>query len=131
MSGSAVTTHVLDTALGRPAAGVPVRFERVSDDAVTDPGRATVLATAATDEDGRVSRLGPTTLDAGTYRLTFDTAAYASASGQACFFPEVVLTFALPDGAAAEDPAAGPGGGRHFHVPLLLSPYGYSTYRGS
>lgn len=113
---SAVTTHVLDTARGRPAAGVPVRLEQVS-----GPG-ATEIATAATDRDGRVSSLGPDRLPPGVYRLVFDTAAYfggRAAGAREAFFPEVAVTFRI-DGAAL-----------HYHVPLLLSPFGYSTYRGS
>jgi 5-hydroxyisourate hydrolase len=105
---SQVTTHVLDTALGRPAAGVPVILE----------GADGVVAQATTDADGRVGDLGPDHLAAGTYHLRFDTAAYAGSAGAATFFPEVVVTFAV-DGDA------------HHHVPLLLSPFGYTTYRGS
>jgi 5-hydroxyisourate hydrolase len=107
---SAVTTHVLDVGLGRPAAGVPVRLERPDGSAVAD-GR--------TDADGRVGDLGPQRLEAGTYRLRFDTGAYYRASGQRGFYPEVTVTFAL------DDP------GQHHHVPLLLSPFSFSTYRGS
>lgn len=109
-ASSAVTTHVLDTALGRPAAGVPVRL-------LGPDGSA--LAAAVTDDDGRARDLGPGALPAGTYRLVFDTAAYHAASGQRGFHPEVVVAFTLPDG------------DEHVHVPLLLSPYAYSTYRGS
>jgi 5-hydroxyisourate hydrolase len=105
---SQVTTHVLDTAAGRPATGVPVTLE----------GPDGVLATATTDADGRVGALGPDRLAPGTYRLRFDTAAHARAGGSAPFFPEVVVAF-MVDGDA------------HHHVPLLLSPFGYSTYRGS
>lgn len=108
---SAVTTHVLDTAAGRPAPGVPVRLERADG--------ATVLAEATTNGDGRVGDLGPDELDAGTYRLVFDTAAYFAATGQTGFFPEVVITFVLADPT------------QHYHVPVLLSPFAYSTYRGS
>ena len=108
---SAITTHVLDTALGRPAHGVPVRLARLA------PDRA-VLASAETDADGRVAELGPERAEPGTYELRFDVAAYAAATGQDCFFPEVVVTFAVADE-------------RHHHVPLLLSPFAYSTYRGS
>lgn len=107
---SRVTTHVLDTALGRPAAGVPVRLEDAAGE---------VLARARTDADGRARDLGPAELAAGTYRLVFDTAAYFAAGGQRGFHPEVVVTFTITDPA------------EHFHVPLLLSPYAYSTYRGS
>ncbi len=111
---SAITTHVLDTALGRPAAGVPVRLEGVS-----PVGAAAVLAEAATDHDGRVGNLGPDQIEAGTYRLVFDLAAYFFATAQRGFFPEAVLTFTVADPT------------EHYHVPLLLSPFAYSTYRGS
>lgn len=110
---SAITTHVLDTALGRPAAGVPVRLLRQTDEAND------VLAVERTDDDGRVSALGPDTVDAGTYVIEFDTAAYFAATGRDAFFPEVRLVFALTDPT------------EHYHVPLLLSPFAYSTYRGS
>ncbi|WP_205621019.1 hydroxyisourate hydrolase [Intrasporangium chromatireducens] len=112
MSMSAITTHVLDTALGKPAAGVPVRLEFVKD-------TVTTLATAQTNADGRVSDLGPDRVEAGTYRLVFDTASYFRATGQNAFFPEVSLTFTLSDP------------DQHYHVPVLLSPFAYSTYRGS
>lgn len=114
---SAITTHVLDTALGRPAKGVPVQLERRAAggdgwDAVGD---------GVTDADGRLRTLLPpeTALQRGTYRLSFDTGAYFRASGQTGFYPEVRIVFEV------RDPGA------HFHVPLLLSPFGYSTYRGS
>jgi 5-hydroxyisourate hydrolase len=110
---SAITTHVLDTALGRPGAGVRLRLERLDGD------RTHVLAEATTDDDGRVRDLGPDRLEPGAFRLVFDVAAYAAATGQACFFPEVAITFALTDPT------------QHHHVPLLLSPFAYSTYRGS
>lgn len=119
---SAVTTHVLDTALGRPAAGVPVRLERVAavtgtaGTGVADP---VVVAQSTTDGDGRIGELGPDEIEPGSYRLVFDVATYAAATGQACFFPEVAVTFALTDPS------------QHHHVPLLLSPFAYSTYRGS
>jgi 5-hydroxyisourate hydrolase len=111
---SAITTHVLDTALGRPAAGVPVRLSRID----PDQPQPSVLAEATTDDDGRVAALGPDQVPTGTYQLRFDTAAYCAASGQECFYPEVTVTFAVTDQ-------------RHHHVPLLLSPFAYSTYRGS
>jgi len=106
---SGISTHVLDTALGRPAAGVPVRLERVTEAGCTE------LCRASTDNDGRVARLGTAPIGPGTYRLVFDTAAYAAD----CFFPEVTVTFSVRDQA------------RDYHVPLLLSPFGYTTYRGS
>jgi 5-hydroxyisourate hydrolase len=106
-----ITTHVLDSARGRPAAGVPVRLERATG------GEA--LGSARTDEDGRVRELGPARPDAGGYRLVFDTGAYFEATGQRGFYPEVAVAFRVvqPD--------------EHYHVPLLLSPFAYSTYRGS
>lgn len=110
---SAITTHVLDTARGRPAAGVPVRLEAVSSHG------ATTLAEAETNGDGRVPELGPDEIEAGTFRLTFDTASYFAASQQPAFFPEVSITFAV------DDPS------QHYHVPVLLSPFALSTYRGS
>lgn len=110
---SAVTTHVLDTALGRPASGVPVRLEHLTDDGVA------VLADAVTNEDGRVPELGPDDVEPGIYRLVFATADYFAAGAQSCFFPEVSLTFTLADPT------------QHYHVPLLLSPFAFSTYRGS
>ena len=132
-AGSAVTTHVLDTAKGMPAAGVLVRLERVSrgdgsggrDASRGDAGRELAggvreIARSVTDEDGRIRDLGPAELPPGTYRLVFGTDGYFRGQGyQAAFFPEVTITFAL-DGQA-----------RHCHVPLLLSPFAYSTYRGS
>lgn len=113
---SMITTHVLDTSLGRPAAGVPVRLEIQTGDQVWK-----VLGQGTTDADGRASQLLPagTNQLAGTYRLTFDTSAYFKAQGKTGFYPEVAVVFSV------HDPA------QHYHVPLLLNPYGYSTYRGS
>jgi 5-hydroxyisourate hydrolase len=111
---SAITTHVLDTARGTPAAGVPVRLERVGS------GKPEEIGRASTDADGRVRDLGPERLQAGTYRLVFAVAEYFAGLDQRdSFFPEVTVTFTA-DGEAT-----------HYHVPLLLSPFGYATYRGS
>jgi 5-hydroxyisourate hydrolase len=126
---SAISTHVLDTAAGRPAAGMRVRLERV-----VATGRATApageeIAAASTDAGGRIAGLGPDVVDPGTYRLIFDTGGYLSrqrgsggegdaGAGDAPFFPEVTVTFTVAEG-------------EHYHVPLLMSPFGYSTYRGS
>ena len=118
-TASAVTTHVLDTARGQPAAGVAVRLEFVSDDDRRGGGR-TELGRSVTDADGRARDVGPATLPPGIYRLVFDTGAYFAGQGsKPAFFPEVAITFRV-DG---ESP--------HHHVPLLLSPFAYSTYRGS
>ena len=108
---SHVTTHVLDTTSGRPASGVVVMLEQ----AVGDPP---VLGTATTDDDGRVAELGPDHLPPGTYRLRFNTGGYFAGTESPTFYPEVIVSFEVGD--------AG-----HCHVPLLLSPFGYSTYRGS
>jgi 5-hydroxyisourate hydrolase len=112
---SAITTHVLDTAAGKPAAGVRVRLE---------DGNGTQVAVGTTDDDGRVRSLGPDLLPPGTYRLVFDTAGYFAGIGQRCFYPEVVVTVALDDTGPADT-------GQHYHLPVLLSPFAYSTYRGS
>ncbi len=110
---STVTTHVLDTARGQPAAGVPVRLEEVDGDVTR------AVADGVTGADGRISDLGPSGLPEGIYRLVFDTGAYAAAHGEEPFFPEATVTFVIADSDA------------HYHVPLLISPYSYSTYRGS
>ncbi len=109
----ALSTHVLDTSLGLPARGVGVRLDDGSG------GDTEPLGVETTDEDGRVASIGPVRLKAGDYRLTFDTAAYFAATGRAGFYPEVAITFTVAD---PEE---------HYHVPLLLNPFGYSTYRGS
>jgi 5-hydroxyisourate hydrolase len=111
---SAITTHVLDTALGRPAAGVAVRLEAAGPD-----GGWVRLGTGVTDADGRVRELGPDTVAAGTHRLVFDSGSYFARDGRDTFFPEVSIAFTVADPAA------------HHHVPLLLSPFALSTYRGS
>jgi 5-hydroxyisourate hydrolase len=103
-----ISTHVLDTALGRPAADVPV--------VLTTPDG--VEHTAVTDADGRVREL-IRDVAPGTYTLCFDTADYFAATGQRGFYPEVLITFSVTEA------------GAHHHVPLLLAPFGYSTYRGS
>jgi 5-hydroxyisourate hydrolase len=113
---SPITTHVLDTSLGRPAAGVAVVLDRQNaDDTWTELGRG------ATNADGRLTSLlaENALLNAGVYRLRFMTGAYFAASGVKGFYPEVPVHFRIDD----------PSG--HYHVPLLLSPFGYSTYRGS
>jgi 5-hydroxyisourate hydrolase len=106
---------VLDTSLGRPAAGVAVTLERREADRWLEVGRG------RTDADGRCRDLLPqgVALQQSVYRLTFDSGAYFAARGVAAFYPEVGVVFEV------REPA------QHHHVPLLLSPFGYSTYRGS
>jgi 5-hydroxyisourate hydrolase len=114
---SRITTHVLDTSAGRPAEGVPVVLER----AAPEGDGWEVVGRGTTDADGRQAGLAGNgrRLAGGTYRLTFDTGAYFTRSGRQAFFPEVSVVFAIDEGE------------EHEHVPLLLAPYGYSTYRGS
>jgi 5-hydroxyisourate hydrolase len=113
---SPVTTHVLDTSRGRPAEGVVVALER------QEPGDCwTEIGRGRTNADGRITNLLPddATLPTGTFRLRFATAEYFAALGVRGFYPEVLVVFSLEDSRG------------HYHVPLLLSPFGYSTYRGS
>ena len=113
---SRISTHVLDTAKGRPAAGVPVRLEREE-----GPGKWTQLHSTKTDQDGRCAQLLPdgSALSEGDYRLIFDTAAYFAACKIEGLYPSVQISFHVKNGES------------HFHIPLLLSPNGYTTYRGS
>jgi 5-hydroxyisourate hydrolase len=107
-----ISTHVLDTARGHPADGVPVVLEHDGGDGWEE------LARAVTDSDGRVGELLAGDFHDGRYRLTFDTGQYFRTVGDAAFYPEVNVVFTVA-------------GGGHHHVPLLLSPFGYTTYRGS
>jgi 5-hydroxyisourate hydrolase len=112
---SAITTHILDTSRGRPAAGVLVVLELRTADGYRELGRG------ETDADGRLRTLlsEADPLAPGVYRLTFHTGPYFEAQETKGFYPEVTVAFRVLD---AE---------QHYHVPLLLNPYGYSTYRGS
>jgi 5-hydroxyisourate hydrolase len=112
---SGITTHVLDTSRGQPAAGLPVTLE------VEAAGGWELVSKGATDEDGRISDLVPEEIELapGVYRLMFDTARYFAAHEVEGFYPQVTIVFKFGDP------------GQHYHVPLLLSPFGYSTYRGS
>ena len=114
MTRSHVTTHILDTGAGRPAAGVAVVLWSATPD-----GGWTRVGEGTTDDDGRVTGLGPEELAPGTYRIDFATGDYFASTGTETFFPSVSLAFSLTDPA------------QHYHVPLLLSPFAYSTYRGS
>jgi len=107
---SSLSTHVLDTALGTPAAGIAVTLERASD------GQR--LGNGVTDADGRVRMSGATGLAPGEYRLRFAVGDYFAATRRETFYSEILISFRVA-------------GDEHYHVPLLLSPFGYSTYRGS
>ena len=112
---SPITTHVLDTSAGRPARGVRVTLERNTDQAWTHIG------SGETDADGRLRTLLPAgaALNPGMHRLTFETKPYFAQHALTTFYPHVVVVFEVV------------GGDEHYHVPLLISPFGYSTYRGS
>ncbi|HZI87329.1 MAG TPA: hydroxyisourate hydrolase [Pyrinomonadaceae bacterium] len=113
---STISTHILDTARGKPANGVAVYLESQNTDETWEQ-----LTHAWTDEEGRVKPffLLEEPLKGGTYRLVFDTESYFSALDSNCFYPQVCVVFNIGD-----DP-------QHYHIPLLISPYGYSTYRGT
>ncbi|MES1964116.1 hydroxyisourate hydrolase [Psychrobacter sp. AH5] len=118
-----LSSHILDTHLGKPAASIAVTLHRLS-----DSGAATLLAKGTTNDDGRVTPdswqfdaaidSSEQTLDKGRYTLTFDTQSYFDAQKLTAFYPQVVIDFVLSDAS-------------HYHVPLLLSAHGYGTYRGS
>lgn len=108
---STLSTHVLDTALGKPASGIPVTLQL----------EGTTVGSAMTDADGRVGefRTDAGALRQGSYRLMFSVAEYFKSAGRESLYTEIVIQFDIAEGA------------EHYHVPLLLSPFGYSTYRGS
>ena len=108
---SAITTHVLDAVLGKPAAGISIRLEK------RQRGLWEVIATGITDADGRCRDLAPNAKK-GVYRLTFETRAYLARSGRESIYPEISITFICS-------------GKEHYHLPLLLSDNSYTTYRGS
>lgn len=107
---SFVTAHVLDASIGKPATGVKITLLTADN---------TEIAQAVTDDDGRVSDLGPQTLESGIYRITFGSGDYFAASNVNTFYPSVTVDFTVDTNQ------------NHYHVPLLLSPFAYSTYRGS
>lgn len=107
---SHLSAHVLDAAAGTPAAGVAVRLTTATGD---------LIASATTNTDGRVGDLGPDRLGPGNYQVTFETGDYFAGQGVDCFYPSVTVLFTVTAGQP------------HYHVPLLLSPYSYTTYRGS
>ena len=113
---SGITTHILDTSTGLPASGVEVVL-----DIQRGPANWALVGRGVTDADGRLRTLlpGSATLEAATYRLVFHTRSYFQRSATATFYPLVTVEFEVASSEA------------HYHVPLLLSPFGYSTYRGS
>ena len=112
---SQITTHVLDTSKGQPAAGISIELF------VKEADNWTLLASGITNQDGRIARLldADRKLDAGIYRMNFNTGDYFKGNKQQGFYPYVDIVFELA------------GDGAHYHIPLLLSAFGYSTYRGS
>jgi 5-hydroxyisourate hydrolase len=112
---SGITTHVLDTSKGKPGVGVSISLEFQFD------GEFKEIGSGITNSDGRLPTLLSEghKLEVGVYRITFETKKYYDEQKVKCFYPNVSVTFEVEDGS------------QHFHVPLLLNPYGYSTYRGS
>jgi 5-hydroxyisourate hydrolase len=109
-----ITTHILDTTLGKPARGVPISLERQAGAEWKQVG------SGVTDDDGRLKTITPPgPVEPGVFRIHFDTGHYFAATGTKGFYPYVEVVFEIVDGAA------------HYHVPLLINPWGYSTYRGS
>lgn len=106
-----LSTHILDISCGQPAGDVPVSCHKL------DQGDWKEVSREKTDANGRVARFGDE-LAAGIYRLRFETGSYFSTRNASCFYPYVEITFEVQ-------------ADQHYHVPLLISPYGYSTYRGS
>ena len=111
-----ISTHVLDTSFGAPAAGVVVTLERMESN-----NRTITISQGVTDADGRVAALAPNdgSVTVGVFRLTFHVADYFAATQRTSFYPEISVNFIVGHET------------QHYHVPLLLSPFGYSTYRGS
>lgn len=111
---SKITSHVLDTSMGKPARGISTRLEKLIDDVWTEIG------SSETDADGRINNLiAKDSVEPGIYRIRFDTGSYFSQTGQSGFYPMVCIEFQVIDA------------DQHYHIPLLLNPFGYSTYRGS
>ncbi len=108
-----LSTHVLDTTVGRPAVGIPAALEGLVDGATSELGRG------RTDDDGRVFQLNATDLAPGRFRLTLDTAAYFERLHGRLFYPQISISFELS------------GDRQHYHIAVLTSTYSYSTYLGS
>lgn len=111
---SGITTHILDTAVGKPATGVHVVLDMLGDD-----GAWRTVGNGVTDADGRIQDLLDGAPDVGIYRLIFSVASYFADAERSTFYPKVTVEFVVADRT------------EHYHVPLLLNPFGYATYRGS
>jgi 5-hydroxyisourate hydrolase len=117
-----LSTHVLDTSIGRPATGIRVTVERLTKSTAGSSGaESAIVGTGTTEANGRIADLinPEETFAAGAYRLRFDVAEYFVRTGRAVFYPEIVVMFVVQSD------------NEHYHIPLLLNPFGYSTYRGS
>lgn len=114
---SGITSHVLDTSVGRPAGGIHVRLELNNGDANSPTW--TLIGSGKTNQDGRVPELANRSIEIGHYRLSFLVADYFAGQDVEAFYPIVRIEFVVSDS------------DQHYHVPLLLTPFGYSTYRGS
>jgi 5-hydroxyisourate hydrolase len=108
-----ITSHVLDTSIGRPAAGLSVKLER------SGSAGPALVDSATTDADGRIRDWIPAGVTAGRYRLVFETGAWFQAAGRTTLYPVVIVEFEVEEGTP------------HYHLPLLLAPFGYSVYRGT
>lgn len=105
-----LSTHILDTSRGKPAEGVRITLETLAGD---------TLGEGVTNADGRVAEIGPERMEVGDYRLHFAAKEYYDQLGEESFYPEITVAFTIADA------------DQHYHVPILLNPYGFSTYRGS
>jgi 5-hydroxyisourate hydrolase len=113
VTGPRISTHVLDTARGHPAAGVRVVLDRLG------ASEAVRVGEAETNGDGRIADLARGPVEPGRYRLAFDTSGYLAGAGERAFLQRVVVEFEAR------------AGDHHYHIPLLLAPFGATTYRGS
>ncbi|CAN0055897.1 unnamed protein product [Ascophyllum nodosum] len=113
-----ITSHALDTATGKPAQGLPLKLEQLRGEGGEN---WVTVGSSETNDDGRApSLVAPgSVLERATYRVIFDTESYFRSTGAPCFYPEVTVVFRV------DEPS------QHYHIPLLISPFGYSTYRGS
>jgi 5-hydroxyisourate hydrolase len=112
---SPITCHILDNVLGQPAKDVPIQLEYYKE----EENQWILLSTSITDKNGRCNQLLNQSIEPGRYRITFDTNTYYKEKGEKCFYPFIQVVFDIKNT------------NEHYHIPLLLSPFGYTTYRGS